>query len=584
MAARDPDAASAERLILDHLPDIATLCNRMFVQLGDAQDATNEAVLAILRSLPSYRGEGPVRHWVLKVALNAARNHRRKLTTRRETPLTEQEVPRAMSDDPAESREERERLRSAIARLPEQLKEAVTLWYFHGLTQIEIAACVGCSQKTVSQRIKKALQQLNRGLGGGGAMGALAVAPVAGQVSLDAVSPALVTAVKQTIAGYYASGAVAATATMTQAVVGDTLATTGIATGGVVMKAKIAVGIAALAVSCLIGGAILSDQVLGSDREEQHAVEVEGLRGQIDTRTKELEAAQADLANEKRRAAARVSELNTKLELLRGEMDEKDRSLAALRDEVNGLRTGDTAGGGKELSRTERWKQLQETIAGVIAIMRKMEEPGANQFELGPQMVAELGRLSTEDFDALMAFDADETDPQIVGMIQAVVLQALIFVPGVSDQRHAYMDRFLDRAQEGGYDQALRRISFSMPPFVDAYDKIVRRMDDDNRKKVFDMAVDRAAGGATESMRMDGVVFLGRADEPGATTALMDVFGQAANSQRLRLAALKGLSSRANEDVLRLLRDTQRTESDAEFVTQIGSAADRVEALLAAKK
>ena len=93
------DRQSAEKLILDHLPDIVTLCNRMFPQLSDAEDAAQEAVVRILHALPTYRGEGPVRHWLLKVALNAARNHRRKLSrkTKRETPLTDQEVSQTVS-------------------------------------------------------------------------------------------------------------------------------------------------------------------------------------------------------------------------------------------------------------------------------------------------------------------------------------------------------------------------------------------------------------------------------------------------------------------------------------------------------
>ena len=130
------DRAAAETLIVDHLPDIVTLCNRMFSQISDAQDATHEAVVNILDALPSYRGEGPVRHWLLKVALNAARNHRRKLARKRlrETTMTDQESPLSEPPSSQEVQEQEEALRSAIAGLPEKLREPVILHYYHRMT------------------------------------------------------------------------------------------------------------------------------------------------------------------------------------------------------------------------------------------------------------------------------------------------------------------------------------------------------------------------------------------------------------------------------------------------------------------
>jgi len=118
-----------------------TLCNRMFRRTSDAEDATHEAVVQILRALPSYRGEGPVRHWLLKVALNAARQHRRTLsrTSRREAALPEEALPGAHMPDAVERREEQESLRAAIADLPEEIRETVVLYYFHNLTQTQIA-------------------------------------------------------------------------------------------------------------------------------------------------------------------------------------------------------------------------------------------------------------------------------------------------------------------------------------------------------------------------------------------------------------------------------------------------------------
>ena len=72
-----------------------------------------------------------------------------------------------------------------------------------------------------------------------------------------------------------------------------------------------------------------------------------------------------------------------------------------------------------EASREQRWAEIEKAIAGVLDIMNKMNEEGANQFQLGPQMVAELGKLSQEDFAEMVAFDDGETDPEIVGTIRS---------------------------------------------------------------------------------------------------------------------------------------------------------------------
>ena len=57
MATREWDQTAAEALILDHLPDVVTLCNRLFAQQSDADDAAHEAVLAVLRLHEGMRVE-----------------------------------------------------------------------------------------------------------------------------------------------------------------------------------------------------------------------------------------------------------------------------------------------------------------------------------------------------------------------------------------------------------------------------------------------------------------------------------------------------------------------------------------------
>ena len=73
--------------------------------------------------------------------------------------------------DQLEQDEERRAVRDAVARLPKREREAVTLFYFEGLTLQEIADRWGCSYQNVAQfktselrnlRRSSALQQLYR--------------------------------------------------------------------------------------------------------------------------------------------------------------------------------------------------------------------------------------------------------------------------------------------------------------------------------------------------------------------------------------------------------------------------------------
>jgi RNA polymerase sigma-70 factor (ECF subfamily) len=587
VSTRDDDRRTAEELILEHLPDIVTLCNRMFRQRSDAEDAVHEAVLAILHALPGYEARGPVRHWVLKVALNAARQHRRALgrKTRRETALPESGLPGAEMRNATLDREEEESLRAAIAELPEEIREAVTLYFFHKLKQTEIAGVLGCTQKTVSVRVKKGLDLLGKSLVGSPAVATMAAAGGTGAAVLDAVPAALVASVKQAVAGHFAASTAATAAAITQSTA-SSATSSGLAAGGIVMKAKLAAGAAVIAVTCLVGGALISESVFADDVEAQHAAEVAALRTEIEDGRRDVLALEQNLESAQRRNAARVADLNRELAVLREQVAEKDRELAA---KDGSDERAAASGDAREVSRGEQWAELQKTMSGVVAILMKMEEEGANQFELGPQMVAELGKLSDEDYQAIMKFDEDETDARRIEEIRSVMLQALIFVPKAEKHRDEYMGRYIERVRRGGFGEsfdygALRRISFRMPPFVDAYSKIVAPMDEDLRRQYVDLALERASNGPTNTHRYDGIAFLGRVDDSRAVDTLKDVYRQPANNRQLRIAAVRSLIDHGDEDVLRMLRDAEGTEQDPAVLAEVKTAAGRIEQRLAKQR
>jgi hypothetical protein len=352
------------------------------------------------------------------------------------------------------------------------------------------------------------------------------------------------------------------------------------------MKAKLITGAVVIAVAGLVGGAVLSDQVLASDGD---ASEIADLRRQVEEGQRDLRTLQEKLSGERGRKAAQVPALTEQVEMLQAKLDAKDEAISDLNARLEDLLAAGENEGRDELSREEQWKKIQDTLAGVWAILVKLDQPGANQYELGPQLVVELGKLSSEQYDEIMAYDEDETDPEKVREIAVIMQQAFLFVRGISEKRNDFMERYLERALNGGYgerftSEALRRTIVSVPPFFDGYQKIIAPLDDEIESKFLDVALDRAARGTSESLRLDGAAFLGKVDDPRATAELLRVFGQPANSQRLRLTALQSLSNKADTDVLRTLRDAEQTEQDEAVRAQVGKAVARVEQLIARKR
>lgn len=59
-----------ERLLVRHQPWIFNMALRMLYQRADAEDATQDILLKVLKGLPTFRGESAFRTWLYRVAVN----------------------------------------------------------------------------------------------------------------------------------------------------------------------------------------------------------------------------------------------------------------------------------------------------------------------------------------------------------------------------------------------------------------------------------------------------------------------------------------------------------------------------------
>jgi RNA polymerase sigma-70 factor (ECF subfamily) len=154
----DRDAAFAE-LFAAHRTRVFTICRHLVRTRADAEDATQEVFLQLLRSLEKFRGESALSTFIHRIAVRVAIKHRMKNARQAELRpvLIEQRSP---EKDPVESREEERRLWSAMEQLTLDHRTVLALFAVDGLSHKEIAAVLGVPEGTVWSRLHLARKKL----------------------------------------------------------------------------------------------------------------------------------------------------------------------------------------------------------------------------------------------------------------------------------------------------------------------------------------------------------------------------------------------------------------------------------------
>lgn len=146
-------------------------------QLGsheDAVDMTMETFVRIYESRQRYAPTARFARWLFTIATNLARNHVRWKQRHPEVTLEAEEGEESPMENMAdaapnagkqmETRERGQAVRKAIADLPPDLRTAVLLFEYEGLSHAEIAAVEGCSAKAIETRLYRARQTLEQTL------------------------------------------------------------------------------------------------------------------------------------------------------------------------------------------------------------------------------------------------------------------------------------------------------------------------------------------------------------------------------------------------------------------------------------
>lgn len=163
-AAAGGDRDAAQEICREIVPRVRNLVR--YLVRGDAHvdDIAQEALIAVLRGLRTYRGDGSFQAWVDRITARTTFASLRRLRG------PAQEVSAPFEEGADEPRGEQYVLRRQLAAhldalVPEQ-REALILHFAVGMTVPEIAELTGAPFETVRSRIRLGKAALRSALGG----------------------------------------------------------------------------------------------------------------------------------------------------------------------------------------------------------------------------------------------------------------------------------------------------------------------------------------------------------------------------------------------------------------------------------
>lgn len=165
-AAQAGDRRALDQLLARHQGYVYALVRRMTRSDADAQDATQEALIAIVRGLHRFDGRALFTTWAYRVATNACIDHLRRNKRVPDPGLPEvEEESVGAAPDMATTAGDRLDLDAALASLRPDYRAAVVLRDQLGLDYAEIAEVLEVPPGTVRSRIARGRAALADALG-----------------------------------------------------------------------------------------------------------------------------------------------------------------------------------------------------------------------------------------------------------------------------------------------------------------------------------------------------------------------------------------------------------------------------------
>ena len=169
------DKRAFDLLVLKYQHRILGLVVRFVHDPHEAQDVAQEAFVKAYRALGNFRGDSAFYTWLYRIAINTAKNY--LVSRNRRPPSSDVDAGDAEffdGDHALKGIESPERMmlrdeikstvQHSISQLPEDLRVALTLREFEGLSYEDIATVMKCPVGTVRSRIFRAREAVDKAL------------------------------------------------------------------------------------------------------------------------------------------------------------------------------------------------------------------------------------------------------------------------------------------------------------------------------------------------------------------------------------------------------------------------------------
>ena len=169
------DKSAFDLLVLKYQHRIVHLVNRYVKDPTEAQDVAQDTFLKAYRALGDVRGESAFYTWLYRIAINTAKNYllsrsRRHFDYEIDVQDAEQVENAAQlkdldtPDNLLMNEQIVQVIKTAIERLPEEMRIAITLRELEGMSYEEIAEAMDCPIGTVRSRIFRAREAIDEKL------------------------------------------------------------------------------------------------------------------------------------------------------------------------------------------------------------------------------------------------------------------------------------------------------------------------------------------------------------------------------------------------------------------------------------
>jgi RNA polymerase sigma-70 factor, ECF subfamily len=167
--ARDRDTEATRSLLREIAPAVRRTCKGVLgAEHADLEDTIQESLVAFVQALPSYRFDGDITHYAVRIAFRATlHTKKRSLRWRDRFRLTGtiEDTTDYASSSPSEEAmltQRRKALERVLGKLPREQAEALTLRIMLDFSMNEIASICDVPLNTVKTRLRLGKDALRR--------------------------------------------------------------------------------------------------------------------------------------------------------------------------------------------------------------------------------------------------------------------------------------------------------------------------------------------------------------------------------------------------------------------------------------